>query len=757
MDKSNFLYYTKPAQYYMEALPLGNGFLGAMCYSGVKNEKIALNQDTLWSGHPRTIQHEGAPEAYKRAQKLALEGKYKECQQEVKENFLPDIYPIGVYLPFGALDLTFDFEEYSEYQRTLDLQNAVLESSFVSKGETFVKTAFVSYPQKVVVYHIESLNQGTFSFTAELDCQLRHKLQTTEGMLIADGECPGCAEQWNCWGQVYYSEDPKEQGVRFRGALKIDTDGELSAENGRMTVKNASRATLYFNIETSYNGPDKCPATEGKEYREACLNRLQEAATLRYEDILEAHKADHQKYYERVSLTLGEEKEDKVLPTDERLRNFMTDKSDQDLYTLFFNYGRYLLVASAREGSMATNLQGIWNDDIIPPWCCNYIIDMNTEMNYWPILSCNMPEFIGSLVNLMRNMAVTGEQIARDFYGAKGFVAHAHTDLWAHSSPVTGSPCYAVWPGGSGWLCQNLYDTYLYTLDTEYLRDSAFPLMKKAAEFYLDILAEDQDGTLIICPGVSPETGFFVDGEQVETAKSSAMMNMIVLDLFRNCKKSCEVLGIEDDFYQKVSEAAEKIKPLQIGVQGDILEWNEELENVEPHHRHQSHLYAFHPAVMFDIENEKDLFAACKKSLEMRGDDSTGWSTAWKELLWARLKDGDHALALLDRQLKYMPPEEQEEIPNLYGGTYPNLLDAHPPFQIDGNFGAVSAVCEMLLQSDEETIWLLPALPEKWSCGSVKGIAARGNVTVDMEWKDGKLTDYTVHGDMKGRKLVICR
>lgn len=751
--------YFSPAQYYMEALPLGNGTIGAMCYSGVKTDEISLNHDTLYAGRPKTVTREGAYESWKKAQKLAMEGQYKESKLELQEHFMT----VGTqpYMTFGSLFLHFDFTEYAEYQRSLDLTTAVLTSRFAADGKKYIKTAFVSYPHKVLVYRIESEDQSRFSFEVSVACPLKHTKQVQQGMLIVDGECPG--ESFTpvnapyC-DPPYYSDVDEEKGIQFRGTVKVLCDGNLIEEKDRIKVKNTTCATLYFTAETSYNGYDKLPFLQGKEYKAACLKMLKSACEISYEDIKKTHISDYQSYYNRVCLKLGSEKTED-LPADELLKR---KKRDNSLYTLMFNYNRYLLIASSRAGSKAMNLQGIWNNRVRPFWHSNYIMNINTQMNYWPVLPCNMPELMEPLEDLIRILSVAGEKTARDFYHARGFVAHHTTDIWGFTAPICGLPQYAYFPIGSGWLCQHLFDTYTYTLDKEYLRERAFPILKKAAEFYLDILVEDTDHTLMLCPGTSPENSFLLDGEECDVSKSTAMMNMTVRRLFLDCKKACEVLGIADSFYKEICACVDRIKGLSIGEDGRVLEWNEPLVEKDIHHRHISHLYALFPAGLISKNAENDLLEACKKTLEVKGDGGTGWSLAWKINFWARLRDGNRALKLMDDLLKYIDAEGTDNAFDLVhfnrgGGTYPNLLDAHPPFQIDGNFGLLSGICEMLLQSDEEHIYLLPALPDAWAEGSVKGLAARGNVTVDMQWKNKTLTDYTIHGDLGDRTVIALR
>lgn len=750
----DILYYNKPAKQYMEALPLGNGSLGAMCYSTVGTDIISLNHDTLWTGHPRTVRKDNAYDSYLKAQKLALDGKYVKAQREIEENFLTCWSQ--AYMPFGDLKLHFEDEAFTDYSRTLDLSEAILTNTYQSKGVSFKKTAFVSHPDDVLVYRIESENKEAFSFKAELVCPLKNKTYISDGYIIVDGECPGDADtqsrSYPCHSLIY-SEKDEERGILFRGALKINTDGETLEDGAMLTVKNATFADLYFTVKTSFNGFDKYPAVEGKEYKNSCIEVLKKASAIGFGTIKEKHIKDYKVYYDRVSFSL-EDNGGNLIPTDERIRAFQQDKSDNNLYVLLFNFGRYLLISSSRAGTQATNLQGIWNNSIKPSWNCNYTTNINTQMNYWPVLPCNMPELMTPLVDLIKTLSVTGEDAAKSFYDANGFVVHHNSDIWGFSYPVQGRASWGYWQGGSGWLCRSLFEIYEYTLDRDFLEKTALPIMKKAAEFYLDTLIEDKKGNHIICPATSPENNFRVGFGSSATAKSTAMMNSIVLDLFMSYKKGCEVLSNKDSFYDKICNSIEKIKPLCIGKNGELLEWNEQLPEKEVHHRHVSHLYALHPANLITYDKNKELFEACKKTLEIRGDDGTGWSLAWKINFWARLRDGNHSLKLIDMLLTLVDSKRE-----LFrgGGVYPNLLDAHPPFQIDGNFGALSGICEMLLQSDEETVYLLPALPDKWQNGSIKGLAAKGNVTVDIDWANGKITGYTLHGDSKKLKIVKCR
>ena len=743
------LFYKKPAQYWMETLPLGNGSLGAMSDSGESTERIVLNHDTLWTGRPRTVENKHAPAAFRKARALALPRKYRAAQRELEKRFV-SVWS-QAYLTFGTLTLTFDFTEVSGYERRLTLNDALLSSTFLARGKRVRKTAFASYPDSVLVYRVSA--EAPFSCAAAVDCPLKNRTYASGNMLLTDGVCPSdgdtASPDYPCASLIY----DEKGGVPFRGALKAVTDGELRFTEDTLSVSGATELTLYFTICTGFNGFDKDPATEGKEYKNAALQTVSDAEKKGYDALLRDHIADHAALYGRVKLELGGESD---LPTDERLQRFETDGSDLSLYALLFNYGRYLAIAASRPGSRAMNLQGIWNNTVRAPWNANYTININTQMNYWPVLPCAMPELTEPLTELVKAVSVTGEATAKNFYGASGFAAHHNADVWGHSEPVQGSASWAYFPGGGGWLARHLYDYYAYTLDTAFLRDTAFPILRKAARFYLDILTQDADGTLMLCPGASPENKFRRGGVPCAVAKSAAMLNSIVLDVFRCCLKAGEILGTEDDLQAEIRAAEQRIKPLVIGKNGTVLEWNEELPETEIHHRHLSHLYGFFPSDLVDVRRVPELKEACRQSLLRRGDDGTGWSLAWKVNLWARLLDGDHALRLIDRQLRYTPAGGAEANYRNGGGTYPNMLDAHPPFQIDGNFGVTSGICEMLLQSDGTHIYLLPALPQKWANGSVKGLAAKGNVTVDMAWEKGKLVSYELHGNTKKMQIVDC-
>ena len=746
MANGNTLWYNAPAKAWTQSLPIGNGTLGGMIYGGTSKEVVSLNHDELWNGHPKNTVKEGAPEAFRKARDLALAGKLHEAQKEIETNFQSTWSQ--AYMPVGDLIITFDKKGRSkDYIRKLDLENALSTVEFTSGGVKYFREYFASYPAKIIAAKFTA-EDGKMNFKVGLDAKLRSSSFVEDNYVILDGECHGENNLDNESCKREYSEIPEMRGMRYRAAVKIITDGTTRKVENQLEVKDATYAVLFLTAETSFNGWNKHPFTEGKEYIKPCMDRLDSLCYEDYEAIKSAHIADYKELYDRVSLDLGEGKED--MPTNKRLVAYKKDKSDMSLVTLVYNYGRYLAISCSREGSQASTLQGIWNDRIIPPWHSNYTVNINTEMNYWPVLMTRMPEVNLPLIQMVKELSISGERAAAGQYGAKGWTSHHNVDLWRLSTPVAGNACWAFWHGSSGWLCEHLFDHYEYTNDVEYLKETAYPIMKKAAEFYLDIMSE-YEGKLVLAPGTSPENGFEYEGDTCNVGKYSTMSMSIARELFENCIKSCNILGIDSDFSETLKDTISRMADFKIGSDGQLLEFDDDYPEVEPHHRHVSHLYALHPARLITVDETPELAKACRRTLERRGDNGTGWSLGWKINFWARLMDGDHALKLIELQLR--PVKSIGVNYTKGGGTYENLFDAHPPFQNDGNFGFVSGITEMLMQSYNGKIYILPALPSKWKNGKVSGLLAKGGVIVDVEWKDGKVSSYSLEG--KGTFNVI--
>ena len=753
----SILYFNTPADVFEEALPLGGGKLGAMVYGGVASEKINLNYDELWTGFPRDENRKDAAQAFQKARELAYAGKMRAAQKIIETKIATK--SVQAYQPAGDLLIKRANGAFSDFSRTLRLGTAAAEVTY-KQNETAYRAEYItSAPRDCLIIRFTADKKGALSFHVGYDCGLRHATGRKDDVFYADAECmfdslPNRSDFKE--RNKTYSDKDCERGIRFRVAVKaVNEGGTAQTDENGITVRNADSVILFAAIESSFAGFERHPFLNGKEYENAAITKVNAAAEIAYNDLYEEHIKDYTQYYDRVSLELdGISKND--VPTDQRLLAFAKDKSDLGLYQLLFDFGRYLTICGSRPGSQPLNLQGIWNERIDPPWCADYTVNINTEMNYFPTLVCDLAEMQQPLTDMMRELCIRGKAAAKDYYNARGFCLHHNTDLWRACQPVQGRAQWLFWPMAGGWLCRHLYEEYEFTQNVEFLKNSAYPIMESAARFYLDVLTEDKDGYLIFAPSTSPENKYVYRGRTCEVSLTTTMTMSIIRELFENVAKAAQILHISSDVTDEIKTALPRLLSTRIGKEGRIMEWYDDRADAEIHHRHVSHLYALYPAREITPEKTPDLAEAAKKTLEVRGDIATGWSLAWKINFWARLKDGDHALKLIDLQLRAIPGKQTKENYVDGGGSYPNMFDAHPPFQIDGNFGATAGIAEMLLQSDGETIWLLPALPEKWHTGSIRGLRAKGGAKVDITWVDGKITDYAVHGGTPC-DIVKCR
>ena len=756
------LWYQKPATYWEEALPLGNGRLGAMVWSGVDHETLSLNEDSLWSGYPKCADIPGAVEYYKQAQQLAREKKYSEAQELLEDMFLSDY--TQSYLPLADLKLELEHPQgdVENYRRSLSLEDAISRLTYTIGGTTYTREAFVSAPDQAIVLRIQADKPGSITLKARFDCRLRSSCTIEDGRLVLDGVAPSQVDP-SYLGEtpnpIVYEEDPQKKGMRFCAILEAQAQGgTIHPWEDALEITGADSVTLLVAAQTSFNGPFRQPYLDGKPYKELCLKDLNAAAAQSFEALRQRHVEDYKSYFDRVSMNLGPD-EDEV-PTVERLARWNEDV-DPQRYALLYQYGRYLIISGSRPGTQPTNLQGIWNKHLRAAWSSNYTININTEMNYWPVETANLSELHQPLLQFLHDtLRVTGAHTALTHYGARGFVAHHNTDIWGLSNPVgnhgRGTGSYAYWPLSAGWLCSHAFEHYLFTQDKDFLRETGYPIIRDAGRFFLDVLIENAEGKLIFSPSTSPENVFIYNGKRCSVAETTTMTMAIVRETLENLAACCQILDTDPDLAKEVHAALERLPQFKIGSRGELLEWNEELEEAEPEHRHTSHLYALYPAHLISTDGTPELANACRRTLELRGDESTGWALAWRISLWAHLHDGEHAYQVLKKQLRPIDGSlPQYSISG--GGSYPNMFGGHPPFQIDSNYGACAGIAELFLQSWDGNIDLLPAVPKALGTGTIRGLRARGGVTVDLDFRDGKLEQAVLTRTAAGQEAFTLR
>lgn len=734
------LWYRKEAEGFGEALPLGNGSLGAMVYGRTQREKISLNEDTLWSGFPGAGRPRGTPEDVRGARELLRTGKEKEAERTIWEKCLSDWS--AAYQPAGTLWIEFSGEgETTDYRRSLSLGRAAALTEYRRGGFSFRREAFCSFPDRVLAIRCVSEQPDA---RAVISLELPHPSRPAgaEGVLAVRSIAPvfSAPSYFKCSDPIAYDSFEENRALSYAVAvLSVALRGRVQVEQDRVVLESGD-FVLLVSIATNFEGFDRQPRESAIDPLAVCLDRVRAAAALGFDALRERHEADYRSLFDRVSLTLGGE-DRSFLPTDERLRRNEEDHADNGLAALVFDYGRYLTIASSRPGSQPSNLQGIWNEEMRAPWSSNYTININTQMNYWPVEACALPECHEPLFDFVEGLAKNGARTASRLYGCRGWCSHHNSDLWRLSEPVGGpnptpdSVGWAYWSQSGAWLARDLWQHYEYTGDLDFLR-AHWETLRGAGLFLLDRL-EPSDGDLITPMSTSPENRYRLNGEICCLSENCAVDVAITMDLLSICTRAARLLGTDEALAEEMEQALAKLKGYSVGSKGQLLEWDCEQEEPEPQHRHLSPLYGVYPGSSIDASSPR-WFAAAERLMRTRGNDATGWGIAWKVNVWARLKNGEEAKDCLDKAMRLV------ETPAFSygggGGLYANLLDAHPPFQIDGNFGIAAGIAEMLVQNGPDGPELLPAVPAAWKSGSVRGLRIKGGQSVSFSWQDGRVT-----------------
>jgi alpha-L-fucosidase 2 len=721
------LTFDKPAAKWTEALPLGNGRIGAMVFGGTEDERLQINESTLWGGDPHDYTN---PEAYSHLdeiRQLIFAGKVDQAEK-FSENLMGKPKLLMPYQPFCDVRLHFPgHDQATEYRRELHLDDAIAETTYKVATANFRREAFVSFPDQVLVVRFTASQPGQFTFSVGMDSpQKGTQVEST------------ATDTLRLSGQIQPRQNPPlswagswdQPGIRFAAVLKVLPEGgSVHNLQGRLEISGADSVTILFSNATSFRNYHDI----GGDAIEAARTYVDRASKHSYDSLRKRHVDDFRELFSRVQLHLGED--DSTESTDRRIKDFAGNE-DPSLLALYFEFGRYLLISSSRPGGQAANLQGIWNEDLLLPWGSKMTTNINLEMNYWQADAGDLWETEEPLWSLIRDLRVTGGETARVDYHGKGWVLHHNTDLWRATTPVDGP--WGIWPTGGVWLANQMWDHYEFSGDREFLRQDAYPAMKEAAEFALGILVEAPAGTplagrLVTNPSTSPENRYVLDGRPKALTYAPTMDVELIRELFENCRRAAGILGIDVEFRAELDRAEKRMPPLQIGKRGQLQEWIEDYPETEPQHRHVSHLYSLYPGHDISLKGTPELAAAAKKSLELRGDGGTGWSTVWRIALWARLQNSEHAY----NNLRIL----------INTSTLPNMFDLCPPFQIDGNLGGPAAITEMLVQSAPDEIKVLPALPQQWPSGSLKGVRVRGGGKVDIAWKEGRLTELKLQSN----------
>ena len=757
------LHYDRPAEYFEEALVIGNGTMGATLYGGVKKDKISFNDITLWTGEPES--ENSSPDAFNVIPEIRALLDNEDYEGADKAQYKVQGHYSENYQPLGTLTIEYldDTAGISDYHRWLDIGNATARTQYLKDGKLFTSDYFASAPDSVIVIRLKSENKEGIHALLSFDSPLPHSSQVADNEISVEGYAA-----YHSFPVYYKAEDKHrydpERGIHFKTLVRVlSVDGSVKNRysDSRIEIDGSTEVLILIANVTSFNGFDKDPVKEGRNYRSHVEKRMKCTIGKTYDALREAHIRDYKYYFDRVKLDLGNTDDDiAALPTDKQLL-FYTDCKQQnpDLEELYFQFGRYLLISSSRTPGVPANLQGLWNESVLPPWSSNYTVNINLEENYWASGTTNLIEMQYPLIEFIANLSKTGRKTAKDYYGVeRGWCLGHNSDIWAMTCPVglnEGDPSWACWTMGGTWLSTHIWEHYLFTLDKGFLC-KFYPVLKGAAEFCMDWLVE-KDGKLVTSPGTSPENKYITpDGYVGATSYGNTSDLAMIRECLIDAAEASKVLGVDKSFRKRIKKTLSRLYPYQVGKDGNLQEWYYDWQDQDPYHRHQSNLFGLYPGHHLSVEETPELAAACARTLQIKGDETTGWSTGWRVNLLARLRDGEKAYHMYRRLLRYVSPDNYKgEDARRGGGTYPNLLDAHSPFQIDGNFGGCSGVIEMLMQSSTNKIVLLPALPESWADGSVQGICARGGFVVNMEWKNREVVSLIV-SSLKGGQTEIC-